>query len=298
MATTNTNNQSYQGEAGTIVRAAVQEAETIKKGLVSFAPNVKYKFNIPSLSDDGGFVNAACGWSPSGTITLDNNAVTIKRIMKQREVCKETFISAHNDFDDILEAIMEEQMERASEKFDKDIWVGVVGTTGDFGGLVPLFVADSNVIKANDGIVPSGNAVTSSTVLAELAKAVAATPKAIRSKNDFKIVVSSNVALAYEQLLITNGVTYLADGGEKGMKYGKHMIQEVAHLADNTIITYQAANVWACTDSKNPENEVSAVDTDTTLLDGNVRTKVAFGGGAGYAHPEEIVYYVSTVTPA
>lgn len=298
MPTTNTNNQTYQGEAGKIVRAAVQEAETIKKGLVSFAPNVRYKFNIPSLSDTGGFVNAACGWSPAGTIVLDNNAVTIKRIMKQREICKETFISAHNEFDDILEAIMEEQMEKASEKFDMDIWVGVVGTTGDFGGLVPLFEADANVIKANNGIVPIGAAITSANVLSELAKVVAAVPKAVRKKNDFKIVASSNVALAYEQLLIANGVTYLADGGEKGMKYGKYMIEEVAHLDDNTVVAYQAANVWAITDSQSPENEVSAVDTDATLLDGNVRTKVAFGGGAGYAHPEEIVYYVSTETPA
>ena len=111
MPTTNTNNQTYQGEAGTIVRAALHEAETIKKGLVSFAPNVRYKFNIPSLSDSGEFSNASCGWNPEGTITLDGNSVTVKRIMAQREVCKETFISAHNEFDDIHEAIMEERME-------------------------------------------------------------------------------------------------------------------------------------------------------------------------------------------
>lgn len=297
MPTTNTNNQTYQGEAGTIVRAAVQEARSIKEGLVSFAPNVRHIFNIPSLSENGGFVNAACGWSPAGTIVLDNNAVTIKRIMKQREVCTEDFIAAHNEFDDILEAIMEDQMEKASEKFDNDIWVGVVGTTGDFGGLVPLFEADDNVIKSNSGITPTGAVITVDNVLSELSKAVAAIPSKIRKKQDLKIVVASNVALAYEQLLITNGVTYLADGGERGLKYGRYTIIEVPYLEDNTVIAYQVANVWTVTDSQNPENTVVA-DSTRQHLTGNVDTKVAFGGGAGYAHPEEIVYYVSTVTPA
>ena len=289
MPTTNTNNTTYQGEAGTILLATFNEAESIKKGLVSFAPNVRYKFNIPSLSDDGGFVNAACGWNPDGTITLDGNSITIKRVMAQREVCKETFVSAHPEFDDILEAIIEERTLVAAEKFDSDIWVGTSATAGEFGGLVALMDADANVIKPT----ALGAAITQDNVVAELAKVVGAAPKKVRKKADFKIVVSSDVALAYENKLIAQGVTYLADGGEKAMKYGRYMIEEVPHLDDNTIIAYQASNVWAASDVQNPENEVSAVDTDATLLDGNVRTKILFGGGTGYGHSEEIVYYVA-----
>ena len=289
MPTTNTVTSTYSGQAGVIIPAALNEARTIKDGLVSFAPNVSYKFNIPSLSDSGEFKNAAAGWNPDGTITLKDNSVTIKRIMAQRNIDKEAFVSAHNEFDSILEAIMEERTAAAAEKFDKDIWVGTSATDGDFGGLVSLFEADGNIVKPT----ASTTEVTKDTVLAELSTLVSEIPTKLRAKVDMKIVVSSNVALAYEQLLIKSGVLSLADGSDKGMKYGRYTLVEVPYLSDNTFIAYQRANVWACSDAQNIENEVSAVDTAATLLDGSVRTKIVFGGGTGYAHSEEIVYYVS-----
>ncbi|HDZ15247.1 hypothetical protein LCGC14_1395710 [marine sediment metagenome] len=289
MPTVNVNNQAYQGEPGVIVTAALNEARTIKQGLVSFAPNVRTKFNIPSLTDEGGFVDAACGWNSAGTITLDNKGIVIKRIMKQREVCKETFIAAHNTEGEILEAIMEQQVLKAAEKFDKDIWIGDNTTSGDFGGLIPLFEADSTVIKPT----ASGNAVTEANVTAELKTAIAGIPSQIRLKSDLKVVVSSNVALAYENFQIEKGINALADASDRGTRFSRYNVTEMPYLEDNTIIIYQSANVWTISDVNNPENEVRAVDKDVTDLDGMVRAKTLFGGGTGYAHGSEIVYYVS-----
>ena len=65
-------------------------------------------------------------------------------------------------------------------------------TDGQIGGFIPQFTADGNIIKANNGIVPSGNAITESTVEAELKLALNAVPVAIRRKG-LEIVVSPDV---------------------------------------------------------------------------------------------------------
>jgi len=63
-----------------------------------------------------------------------------------------------------MEAITVEMLASQAAKVDDDIWNGANATAGEIGdGFIVQFAADGSVIKANNGIVPSGNAITEST---------------------------------------------------------------------------------------------------------------------------------------
>lgn len=318
MATTVNVTSNYAGkEAGKIIGKAFKEADTIRLGLIDIYQNVNYKLNMRLLQyvdgtkdysciADGGFTTVA-----DGTVTLTEKVLEPVKLMLPLQVCKEDFRqtwsedlegdSAHNPnlAQDISEAIQLEVLSRTAERTDNLIWNGDSNNAGEWDGFIKLFDADGSVIKANNGLVPTGNAITKANVEAEFDKVTTAIPYALRRK-DLIFAVSPDVADAYTKYLIENGAANgLGGNANTNLVYGRYNITVVNGLADNTIVIYQKENLAFGTGLLGDHNELKIVDEDEIgLLTGQVRMKMVYNGGVQYANSDEIVYYLSTTTPA
>jgi hypothetical protein len=311
MSTSTTVSSNYAGkEAGAIIGASFKEADTLRLGLISVSENVNYKMNLRRLRYTDGTTDYSCGFNPTGAIVLNEKQLVIEKLMNPIEVCKETFrqtwsedsmgasASNPNAPADIMEAISLEVLSSQAEKIDTDIWTGLAATAGEFNGLLAQFAADGSVIKANNGIVPSGNAITESTVEAELKRALAAVPTSIRRK-DLTVAVSPDVFQAYWFYLVSKGIANDGTADEKQVRFGRYTITEVNGLPDNSIVIFEKKNVVFATGLQADFNDLSFVDEDEIgLLTGMVRGKMVYGAAVGYYNSEDIVWYLSTETPA
>lgn len=312
MATTTTVSSNYAGKvAGEIIGEAFKEADTLRLGLLTMATNVNYKYNLRKIRYTDGTVDYTCGFTPQGAVTLSEKVIEPKKVMNPFQICKEDFrqtwsedsigasASNPNAPSDIMEAMQLEVLSSQAEKIDEEIWSGANATDGEIGdGLIVQWEADANVIKANNGITPIGAAITEANVESELKKVLAAIPVEMRRKN-LQVVVSPDVFQAYTFYLISKGISWNGTADDKQAKFGKYMLTEVNGLPDNTIAVFEKKNVIFATGLQADFNEITIVDEDEIgLLTGQVRGKLVYNGGVGYYNSEEIVYYLSTTTPA
>ena len=309
MATTLTVTSNYAGKAaGEIVGQMYKESDTIRLGLVTFAQNVNFKYNLRKIQYTDGTVDYSCGdFTPAGAIVLSEKVIQPKKVMNNFQVCKETFRqtwseelggqSAHNDSmpSDIGEAILMEVLKSQSEKVDDDIWNGLNATAGEIGdGFIPQFTADANVIKANNGIIPLAAAITEANIESELKKVLAAIPVELRRKN-LTVAVAPNVFQAYTFYLISKGIAWNGTTEDKQAKFGKYTLTEVQGLPDDTFVVYDKTNLIMATGLLGDFNDIRVVDEDEVgLLTGQVRGKMVYNGGMGYYNSEEIIWYLST----
>ena len=311
MATTTSVSSNYAGKvAGGIIGQSFKQGDTLRLGLLTVAENVNYKMNLRKIAYADGTQDYSCGFAPDGTITLSEKVLTIEKLMNDIQVCKEDFrqtwsedqegasASNPNLASDIGEAIMMEVLASQSEKVDTDIWTGLAATAGEFTGLIEQFTADGSVVKANNGIVPSGNAITEATVLAELKLALNAVPVEIRRK-DLTVAVSPDVFQAYWFLQTNNSIANDGNGELKQVRFGRYTLTEVNGLPDNTIVIFEKKNVVFATGLQSDFNQIAVVDEDEIgLLSGQVRMKMVYGAAVGYYNSDDIVWYLSTTTPA
>lgn len=311
MATSLTVSSGYAGkEAGSIIGASFKEADTLRLNLLTVAENVGFKLNMRRIRYTDGTTAYSCGdFTPAGAITLDERVLTPSKMMNPFQVCKETFRqtwssdamgeSASNLMpNDIQDAILAEVLASQAQKIDADIWSGDDANDGEFDGFIKLFTADANVIKANNGIVPSGNAITEATVIAELKLALNAVPTRIRRK-DLQVAVSPDVFQAYWFAQVSNSISNDGNGEAKQVRFGRYTLTEVNGLPDNTIIVFETDNLVFGTALESDFNQIDVRDEDEIgLLTGQVRGKMVYSAGVNYYNSEDVVYYLSTTTPA
>jgi len=307
MASTLTVSSNYAGkEAGEIVGKAFKEADTIAKNLVTVLPDIDYQVSLRKISYTDGRTDYTCGFTPTGAITLSERTLAPKKIKNEQEICKEDLrqiwsaatmgFSAHNDNvpADVETALLAEILADTAEATDQDIWQGNASTDGQFNGFITLWGSDSDIIKAGSGITSLNAAITKSNVITEIEKVLNAVPVALRRKSDLVFGVSSNVALAYEQALISAGVSNGLGGGEMALQYGSTRMEVINGLPDNTFVVYQKKNLYFGTGLLADHNEVRIKDMDESDLSGQVRYKMVYTGGVQYVNPTEIVWYLST----
>lgn len=310
MPTSVSSTSNYVGrDAGLgVIGKAFKEADTINKGLITFAQNVNSKVYIRKIQYTNGKTAYSCGFDPAGGITLSERILEPVKVKNDLQICKETFrnqwsqdlmgSSAYNlDIpSDIKAAMTEEILKDTAEDTDYVIWNGDNSSNPEeWDGFITLFSSDSNVIKAGNGITSSSAAVTKSNVLTEFDKATAAIPSQLRKK-PLQMIVSSNVADAYYKKLIESGVANGLGGDANTLpKYGRYMPVEVQGLPDNTIVIYEKGNLVFGTGLLGDHNTFSLVDEDEIgLLTGQMRGKMVYNGGVQYANSEDIVWYLTT----
>lgn len=309
MATTVTVNSNYNGkEAGEITRKAFAEADTLRLNLVSTLVDIDFKVSIRQFEYANGITGYTCGFAPQGSMTLSEVELIPAKHKNELEICKEDLrqiwssatmgFSAHNDNmpADVEQALLADILEDQAAWLDDKIWNATTGGGDEFDGFVTLFEADANIIKANNGITPIGAAITEANVEAELKKALAAIPKAVRRSN-LIVGVSADVFQAYWFYLVSKGIADSGDAGEKMVRFGKYMITENNGLPANTIVAYDVKNLYFGTGLLQDHNEVKIKDMDESDLSGQVRYKQVFTAGVQYVNSAEIVYYKADTTP-
>lgn len=307
MATELTVNSNYAGQvAGEIIGKAFKEATTISRGLITVLPNIDFQISLRKIEYADGRKDYACGWAPSGAVTLSEKLLTPKKIQVPLEICKEDLrqiwssasmgFSAHNDQmpKDVETALISNVLADTAVGVDEDIWNGNGSTAGHFGGFIPLFDADATVIKANNGIIPAAAAIDEDNVLAELKKAIAAIPVAVRKSAGLVIGISENWATAYNNLLVTQGINNGLGGDDKMMKFGRYTLEVIDTLPDNTFVAYDKKNLAFGTGLMADHNQIRVKDMDEYDLTGMVRFNMVYTGGVQYAFGSEIVWYLST----
>lgn len=311
MATTNTVTSNYAGKvAGEIIGKTFKEADTLRLNLITLAPNVNYKLNMRRIRYTDGTTAYSCGFTPQGAIVLNERILEPVKLKNDFQICKEDFrqtwsedsmgASAGNDNApaDIMEAIQVEMLGETAEQIDAKIWQGDAVNPDEWDGFIKLFAADASVIKANNGIVPAGAAITEANVEAELKKALAAIPVGLRRKT-VQVAVSPDVFQSYWFYLVSKGIANTGVADEKQVRFGKYTLTEVNGLPANTIVVFETKNLVMGTGLEADFNQISLVDEDEIgLLTGQVRGKMVYSGGVNYYNSEDIVWYLSTTTPA
>jgi len=301
MATETTVNSSYAGTvAGEIIGKAFKEADTIQKGLVTILPNIPVKQVIRKIDYGNGRTDYSCGFTPAGSVTLDEVILEPKKIKNEAELCKEDFrnvwdtasmgFSAHNDNMPVDEeqALLVEILADTAQATDSDIWVGDATDDGHFDGFIPLFLGDATVID-----VASPATITASNVVAEMQKASNAVPVALRRKTDLVFAISADVAQAYNNALITAGINNGMGGQGQELYLGMYKLEIINGLPANTMVIYQKKNLYFGTGLLSDHNEVRIKDMDETDLSGTVRYKMVYTAGVQYVRGAEVVLYTT-----
>ena len=307
MPTNLTVNSNYVGQvAGEIVGASFKEADTIGKNLVTVLPDVDFQVSLRKISYANGRTNYSCGFTPEGAVTLSEKLLTPKKIKNEQEICKEDLrqiwssasmgFSAHNDNlpKDVEAALLNEILGDTAEATDADIWQGDATNDGSFDGFTTLFTADAGIIKAGNGITSLGAAITKGTVVAEIEKVLNAIPVSLRRKSDLVIGVSNDIALAYQQALVSAGISNGLGGADIELRYGNYKLEVINGLADNTFVVYQVKNLYFATGLMADHNEIRIKDMDESDLTGMVRFKMVYSAGVQYVNPSEIIWYLTT----
>jgi hypothetical protein len=302
MATTTTVNSTYAGTvAGDIIGKAFKEADTIQRNLVTVLPNIPVKQVIRKIDYGNGRQDYSCGFAPAGSVTIGEVILEPKKIKNEAELCKEDFrnvwdtasmgFSAHNDNMPVDEesALLVEILADTAQATDSDIWVGDATDDGHFDGFIPKFLLDANVIDV------TAVAVTKANVISKIEAVMAAVPVALRRKTDLVFAVSNDVALFYQQALVSAGISNGVGGNDFQLRYGNYVLEIVNGLPDSTMVVYQKKNLYFGTGLLSDHNEVRIKDMDDTDLSGTVRYKMVYTAGIQYVRGAEIVLYTTFV---
>lgn len=297
MATTTTVTSNYAGKvAGEIIGKTFKEADTLRLGLVTLAPNVNYKLNMRRIRYTDGTTAYSCGHTPAGAIVLNERELEPVKLKNDFSVCKEDFRATWSEDSmgasasnvnapaDIMEAIQVEMLGETAENVDYKIWNGDATNPDEWDGFLKLFLADSAVIDVDI------DAVTEANVVAQLKLALGAIPIPLRRKN-LNVMVSPDVFQFYSFSLTTPAITNGLGAEEKQMKFGRYTLTEVNGLPANTIVIAEAKNLVFGTGLEADFNTIALVDEDEIgLLTGQVRGKMVYSGGVNYYNSEEIVW--------
>jgi hypothetical protein len=294
MATSLNVSSAYSGAlAGEIFVEAFKNSDTISKNAITLIPNVIGTGHLPRLSYSSGLQAYSCGWNPTGDVDYTDKEVATKKFMVGHELCKNDFhptfqsqaaslFSANSEIpSSIQEAILQGIVDNLSAVIDTQIWQGN-GTANQFNGILPQLVADAEVIDVTIA------AVTAANVVAQIQAVYNAIPAEIEDDENLVIAVSKNVAKAYKQAQASMGLNTTV--GQKEMDYLGTRMESLGGLPANSILAYRVKNLGYLTGLENDMNEVRVIDTDATLGDGQIRTKVVFNAGVGYSFGSEIVY--------
>ena len=298
MPTTVTVGSNYNGKvAGGLFLKAWKEADTLKNNLVTIYPNVNSKLSLRKLETTNGRREYTCGHTPAGSITLAEKSITPTKFKDDWDLCKETFratwtademgASAANDVfpKEILDGIIASKLANEASYTDDNIWQGVDATNG-YDGFLTQFADDVNIVTVD------GEAIDKTNVIAELEKAVAAIPLAIRRRT-LNIMVSPDFAQAYNFYLIDKGtVNGLGGNANTELVFGKHRLVEVGGLPEATIVIAETGNLGFVTGALEDHNSIQVVDEDAIgLLTGKVRGTMVYNVGVIYVYAPEIVWY-------
>ena len=282
----------------------------VVKNELSLLPGVKSK--IKMASNILGNILAAddCSFSAAGEGTLAQKTFEVCDLKINLSYCVTTFeqnylsaqLRAGSNSDQVMpdsyaSFVMASVAEKTASDIEKIILQGDTATASYpyslCDGLNKKLLADGEVIDVTSStysITSAAVAGVSVAVQAELNRVLSAVPAQVRSKEDFKILVSQDIAFAYKQSLAS---TYYSGGteGDKQLNYLGFKLVPTSALGAKQMIAFAASNVFFITDLASdfeairmiPQANITGARTE--LFAANLKV------GINYMFGSEIVFY-------
>lgn len=215
MATTRSFTSTYAGDA---IRAYILKAliggETLSTQGINIQTGVKYKRVIKKFTAADIVSSGTCDFTPTGTLTISEGVLEPIKLQIHSQICFEDLydlwdaedMAAGMNNEDmppaLRDAIVEEFVGKMAEYVENLVWQG--DTTG------ATYTAFDGFEKLLDNGSPqtvTGATITSSNVVTEMNKVIAAQPDAIKAKpaSAKVLFVTPTIAVAYQQNLAAQG---------------------------------------------------------------------------------------------
>lgn len=263
-------------------------------------PGIKSKTKLATILFGNVLQSSSCPFeSPSDDLSAVELDVTALSAMAQ--ICQfdleQSFVAlqmtkgSNGDF--TVASFMDFYWNEMAKTIGQDIelirWQGdttsVNATLSLADGYIKGLLADATVVDV------ANTTVTSSNVLAELAKIFAAAPAAIiRKKADLRLYVSTNVANAYELAAAAgNTLTYVTT--PLALTYLGVKVVVCEGMPNDTAVLTLKDNLLYCFDAEGDDKALKAVNLSDTVAEPYIRTRANMKVGFHHVNGAEVVLY-------
>lgn len=221
-----TNPNLFQGQYATgVLGAAFLGGNDINLGLWRVEQGIKDKLIVKLLNRASALQTGSyCSLTPSAGGTFSDKAVELVSYAVKEAVCKEDLVGTSYDMNqragfwnttivqEALDAYIMEIAKGEAYNLARIRWSGNTASADPVlalaNGIIAKILAYGvyNATTNPDGYrsVTAAGSITSSNVIDEINKVLNATPAAVRNQMGFKIVVSPEIAAAYQQAVAAN----------------------------------------------------------------------------------------------
>jgi hypothetical protein len=244
-----------------------------------------------------------CTFSPSGEGTLSEKLVDLCTIKVNLEFCQSilesSFVSNQmrsgaNSADFLPADFQAYVVDQLAKKMDADfetlVWQGAVASTGSSypiplcDGLLAQFAADGTVVDV------TATTITSSNVVAEIARVYDAIPEAVKFSPEMRIFVSTNVLAAYKQAIAAaSAESYYTKDAEPTF-LGIPLVLAQG-LPNNRMVAAELTNLFLVTDLVSDYDDIKLLPQGDVTGDDTIRVKGRVKFAVAYAFGGEIVAY-------
>lgn len=266
---------------------------------------VKDRIKLGTAIFDSLIKDGACDFDPSDS-TVSQKVFEVCPLMVGTSVCVQdlevAFMSdqiarGSRDFSDqfafmnffyeTLGMELQEEMEYLTWRGDSTgTLTGATAYLNTCDGLETKLAADVNVLSAT-----SATSVTSSNVIAKLIAARDAMPKAVKNRQDFVYIVSTNVMEAYMDAISENKASgqYYVEGVTPNFQ-GIEMFHAMG-ASDDVIVAGNWRNFLSIQDLITDESGFEIVDFYKTKLDRKIGVRTDFKFSPDYIVSEEVYFH-------
>jgi hypothetical protein len=293
------NNTTFEGKSAFDFYAALLDSEFSSRSDWKNLSSVKNSVLVPQISLAGITKNGEfCDFSATGSVTLSRKEVEVCPTYVNLEICKKdieaTFLSekmnagqlngewAPSEMTDFLIGYVKEQV---LLDIEVQTWNGTTGS--ECSGLVGQALTDSTVIDVTAATV----SITSSTVLTELDKVLAAAPATVREKDDFVVYVSRQIEFAFRQAIGALTIPYFKAGEKPELAYNGYKLKATPGLSGNKMFATNLSNLWNVNDLGSDEQRLLVVDMTNTTAEAKARLAMQFKYSPAYGIGAEVVLY-------
>ena len=275
----------------------------VAKNELTLLPGVKSKIKLAS-NDLGNILQAdSCSFDAAGEGTLAQKTMEVCDIKINLEYCATTFeqnylsaqLRAGSNSDQVMpdsyaQFVLASVAEKTAADLEKIMFRGDSGTTSYplslCNGLNKLLGDDSDVVDVS----ATASTMTATIVIGELDRVLLAVPAQIRSKVDFKIFVSQEIAFAYKQAqAASTGGLFMV--GDKELNYLGFKLIPTSNLIGNKMIAFAASNVFFLTDLSSDFESITIIPQRNISGARTERLVASLKFGVNYMFGEEIVFY-------
>tara|TARA_R110001592_G_scaffold16104_4_gene68944 strand:+ start:437 stop:1336 length:900 start_codon:yes stop_codon:yes gene_type:complete len=279
-----------------LIRKAILGGKTL--GLISLQPDIKTSAAINILEGSAVFQAGACGFNASGTTTLTQRLLTVKKIKQNEAICvddleaywTQTMMKAGSFNEEIPFSQMysEEKAARSAKALEKLVWQGDTTGSGNLAmvdGLIKIIDAESSVVTGTTKALDAANIVDA------VDEMVAAIPEDVLEAEDLHLFMPMEKYKIYTKALRDANLFHYGDfaDGDYLITIPGTNVKAIGVPGLNgtaRIFLCEASNLFAGTDLLNEQEEFKIFYADEA---DEVRVIQKFKIGFQVAFAERIV---------